>query len=192
MEIKIRSARQEELHAILDVYACAKQFMEAHGNTDQWTGDDAVTMEGLTKLLENGQLFVGVVPTVDVNTDPEEAADHKEDHVMNGLENTGAGAIQFVFAYILGEDPTYKVIEDGAWLNDEPYGTVHRVASAGTAKGVVKSIANWALTQNPNLRIDTHHDNVVMQGALAKEGFTRCGIIRLANGDPRIAYQKRL
>ena len=41
-----------------------------------------------------------------------------------------------------------------------------------------------------NLRIDTHEKNIPMQGCLAKNGFARCGIIYLEDGDPRIAYQK--
>lgn len=54
---------------------------------------------------------------------------------------------------------------------------IHRVASAGRSKGVVKIISDWALEQNPNLKIDTHHDNIVMQKALEKNGFSRCDII---------------
>ncbi len=38
------------------------------------------------------------------------------------------------FAFILGEDPTYQQI-DGAWLNDQPYGTIHRIAGNGKIKG---------------------------------------------------------
>ena len=41
-----------------------------------------------------------------------------------------------------------------------------------------------------NLRIDTHEKNIPMQRCLAKNGFARCGIIYLEDGDPRIAYQK--
>lgn len=162
MELRIRTAEPEELDAVMEVYALAKRFMEEHGNRSQWTGDDAVTREKTAALIEREQLYAGE-------------------------EN---GRIHFVFAYIPGEDPCYRVISGGAWLNDEYYGTIHRLAGAGTMKGVVKTVTNWALDRNPNLRIDTHRDNLVMQNALAKEGFTRCGIIFLENGDPRIAYQK--
>lgn len=157
----IRHAQLCELDEILDIYAIAKRFMDEHGNKNQWSGDDAVKREKIEAFIENNQLFVG-----------------EED-----------GKIHFVFAYILGEDPTYKVIEKGSWLNEEPYGTVHRLASKGTAKGVVRTIANWALTQCSNLRIDTHNDNKVMQGALKNAGFSYCGIIYLESGDPRLAYQ---
>jgi len=41
-----------------------------------------------------------------------------------------------------------------------------------------------------NIRIDTHRDNAIMQHNIEKHGFTYCGIIYLANGDERLAYQK--
>ena len=47
-----------------------------------------------------------------------------------------------------------------------------------------------------NIRIDTHPDNLSMQKALAKNGYTFCGKITLCSGseagDPRFAYQKIL
>lgn len=164
MSLQIRKAKHEELNRILEIYAYATRFMEDHGNKTQWAGDNAVTKEKLENLYAKEQLYVGVE----------------------------AEEIQFVFAYVLGGDPTYDVIEDGQWLNEEPYAAIHRVASAGVAKGVVKTITEWALLQNNNLRIDTHHDNYVMQNALTNAGYTRCGIIHLKNGDPRIAYQKAI
>lgn len=159
--VTIRNAKLEELTRIMEIYACAKRFMEAHGNHLQWSGDDEVKRERIQEMLEQNLLFVGAEGEM----------------------------LHFVFAYIQGEDPTYRVI-DGAWLNGEAYGTIHRLASAGTVKGVVSRITRWALEQNDNLRIDTHQDNLVMQNALKKAGFTCCGTIYLENGDPRIAYQK--
>ena len=40
-----------------------------------------------------------------------------------------------VFYYAIEEDPDYKEIE-GQWLNDAPYGVVHRVVSAHIVKGL--------------------------------------------------------
>lgn len=41
------------------------------------------------------------------------------------------------------------------------------------------------------LRIDTHPDNQVMKRLLIKLGFTRCGIIHVAQDNiPRIAFEK--
>lgn len=35
------------------------------------------------------------------------------------------------FVFIIGDEPTYSEIE-GEWINDEPYGTIHRIASDGS------------------------------------------------------------
>jgi hypothetical protein len=96
--------------------------------------------------------------------------------------------IRFVFAYIPGEDPTYGYIE-GAWLNDEPYATIHRIASDGSVKGVLRQVVSFIKRDISNIRIDTHEDNKTMQRTILNNGFKRCGIIYLENGDPRIAYQ---
>lgn len=99
------------------------------------------------------------------------------------------GAIQAVFTLILGEDPTYLEI-DGAWLDDQPYATLHRIASRGTQKGLFKLILDFAWSICPNLRIDTHKDNKPMRHLIEKNGFVYCGIIIVGDGTPRLAYQK--
>ena len=97
--------------------------------------------------------------------------------------------IQAVFTLILGEDPTYLSI-NGAWLNDKPYATLHRIASRGTQKGLFKLIIDFAWSICPNLRIDTHKDNKPMRHLIEKNGFDYCGIIIVGDGTPRLAYQK--
>ena len=94
------------------------------------------------------------------------------------------------FYFRIGEDPTYARIDDGKWLNDEPYGVVHRLAGLGKVKDVGSYCLQWCFEQIPNIRVDTHHDNVVMQHILKKNGFLPCGIIYVSNGTPRIAFQK--
>jgi hypothetical protein len=46
----------------------------------------------------------------------------------------------------------------------------------------------YCLGQIDYIRIDTHHDNKVMQHLILKEGFEPCGIIYAIDGNPRIAY----
>lgn len=96
--------------------------------------------------------------------------------------------IKAVFALIYGDDPTYSYIE-GKWLNDNPYATIHRIASLREFKDTVKIVTEYALRNVNNVRIDTHEDNVVMRHVVLKNGYTYCGIIYLENGDPRLAYQ---
>ena len=100
------------------------------------------------------------------------------------------GKIAAVFYFAVEREPTYAVIS-GAWLDDAPYGVVHRLASDGVTKGAGTFCLQWALEQCGNLRIDTHRDNRPMQGLLAKLGFSRCGTITIADGTERIAFQKR-
>ena len=49
---------------------------------------------------------------------------------------------------------------------------------------------DFCLSRENNIRIDTHRDNTIMQHVIQKHGFSYCGIIYLANGDERMAYQK--
>ena len=103
-------------------------------------------------------------------------------------------------ALIFGEDPTYQKIYDGAWKTEGiPYATIHRIAVAAEQKG--KGIAGVMLAEAEKLckgkkvhsiRIDTHRDNHSMHRFLFKSKFEPCGIIYLASGAPRVAYEKRI
>jgi hypothetical protein len=94
-----------------------------------------------------------------------------------------------VFAFTLGVDHTYLNIK-GKWLNDEPYGTIHRLAKEKEAKGVLKEVVDYCFTKTNNIRIDTKYSNKAMISKLLNLGFKECGIIVLDNGEDRIAYQK--
>ena len=145
------------------IYGHAKEFMARHGNPEQWTGGYPSEKKLIESEIEAGHSFVC---------------------------ETADGKIAGTFCFITGEDPTYQVIEHGRWLADGPYGTIHRLASAGIAHGVAEACMEWCWQRMPNLRADTHSDNAIMQKILEKAGFTRCGIIYTDNGSPRIAYQR--
>ena len=79
------------------------------------------------------------------------------------------------------------------WLDDSPYGVIHRIAGDGTKKGIGEFCIRWALQQCPHLRVDTHEDNKVVQNLLKKLGFVHCGTIYLeADHAPRLAFEKTL
>lgn len=112
------------------------------------------------------------------------------------------GTVLGVFAYLTAPELSYARI-DGAWLTDGAYASLHRVCVADECKG--RGVAGamfrhgFALARAaglPSVRIDTHHGNLPMQRALAKEGFQPCGDIILADGaeagDPRLAYERLL
>lgn len=157
----IRPASPEQLPEILQIYASARQFMKENGNPNQWK-DHFPPENMLAEDIRNGQLYV--------------------------IENDSG--IHGVFAFILGEDPTYQEIYEGNWLSDTPYGTIHKVASDGSVHGLVDKITGFCSQTISHLRIDTHEDNKVMQHVITKNGFQKCGMIRLADGSMRIAYER--
>jgi len=109
------------------------------------------------------------------------------------------GIIGYMY-YAIEEDPTYLVIEDGDWPTEPPYAVIHRVVVDANVKGrglaakMVQYVAD-DLKHHPeirSIRMDTHEDNQSMQRFLTKNGFVHCGTIHLADGAPRMAFEKRL
>ena len=96
------------------------------------------------------------------------------------------------FAFIIGDDPTYSVIEGGHWLNERPYGTIHRLGSTGKHKGILRQCVDFCMSHIANIRLDTHADNAIMLNAVEKLGFIRCGTIYCMDGSPRVAFQKSI
>lgn len=101
---------------------------------------------------------------------------------------TDESGIHGVFYFYIGPDPTYEIIE-GAWHWDIPYGTIHRIAGDGSG-GILKAAVTYTQSLSQYIRIDTHQDNWVMQHALEKLCFQPCGIIYIADGSPRMAYDR--
>ena len=163
MNYQIRRAEFSDLPQILTIYQDARAFMRQSGNPNQWW-DYHPAESILREDIPKKQLYV--------------------------VESEGA--IDGVFAYIQGIDPTYLHIEGGSWLNEEPYGVIHRIAIARRGQGLIAAVFDWATEQCPNLRIDTHVDNLPMRRALEKYGFSYCGTIHIFNGDERIAFHKRV
>ncbi|MDD7363113.1 MAG: GNAT family N-acetyltransferase [Peptoniphilus sp.] len=95
-----------------------------------------------------------------------------------------------------GDEPTYRYI-DGSWPDDEPYMTVHRFVVAknclgrGMGRRVMRQIKDFAVSRAVDVRIDTHADNARMRHVIETSGFEYCGVITVADGTERIAYQWR-
>lgn len=158
MEYLVRKAQREDLPRIEEIYAYARKFMAENGNPNQW-GTTTPQTSQLEDDIEKGYLFVMI-----------------HENQIHG-----------VFYFYIGPDPTYGVIEDGQWRSDTPYGTIHRIAGDGSG-GVLATAVRFGKERINHIRIDTHHDNKIMQRAVIKYGFQRSGIIYLENGSPRIAY----
>ena len=159
-KMTVRPAAKEDLSRIFEIYDIAKHFMWNNGNPTQWA-PNYPAQEQLESDIAAGHLFV--------------VSDESQIHG--------------VFAFILGEDPTYAIIEQGSWRSDSPYGTIHRVASDGSG-GILRIALDYAQTKANHLRIDTHEDNKPMQHLVEKYGFSKRGIIYASNGTPRLAYDR--
>lgn len=158
MEYIIRNATWGDFSRIQEIYALARQFMINTGNPNQWKNNHP-SISQLEADIKNNELYVICC-----------------DEMIHG-----------VFFFAIGEDPTYRIIEEGSWRSVLPYGTIHRIAGDGSG-GILKTAVEFSKSRIGHLRIDTHEDNLVMQKAVAKQGFQRRGTIYLEDGSPRIAY----
>ena len=165
--LAVRRSVPEDLGTILGIYSSARKFMRENGNPDQWGDKNPPAELVAADVTEEGHGHV--------------CCDTETGEIL--------GVFWFGYPY---DDPTYRKIYDGEWLNGKEYGVVHRIATAENArgKGVAKFCLSYALGISGNLRIDTHRNNIPMQNLLASLGFSRCGTIYLLGGDERIAFQK--
>ncbi len=156
----IRPATPADIPALRPVFEAAKGIMRADGNLSQWSAPGFPDDSLLLRDIARGGGFV--------------------------IEND---TIVAYFALLSSPEPTYDVI-DGAWLTDEPYGVIHRIASYPEVHGIFSTVINYAASRYVHLRIDTHRDNRIMQHLIEKHGFTYCGIIWLEDGTERLAYER--
>ena len=165
--MKIRKSTEQDVPRMMEIYAYARKFMAENGNPDQWGRNQWPPEALIHEDIKSGNSYVCV---------------------------NEEGKVIATFYYIQGKDvePTYPGITDGKWLDEGPYGVVHRIAGDGSKKGIGEFCLNWAFEQSGgHLRIDTHGDNKVMQGLLKKLGFVHCGTIFVyEDNDPRLAYEK--
>ena len=164
MNRKIREASPTDIADIMQLMEAAKKIMRSSGNMHQW-----------------GEGY------------PSEAVIRADMMKKSGFVIEDENRIVGYFAFLPSPEPTYHNIFGGRWLNDErPYHVIHRIASYSDAHGIFQSIMDFCFSKENNIRIDTHRDNRIMQHNILKHGFTYCGIIYLASGDERLAYQKVL
>ena len=157
--MQIRKSTIGDFDDIMKLYDAGRKFMRQNGNENQWLD--------------------GYPP---------------EDMIKNDIKAQKSyicedeGKAVAVFYFDVERDKTYEKIYDGAWLNDEPYGVVHRIASV--KKGAGTFCLDYCFKKINNIRIDTHKDNIPMQRMLKKNGYVYCGIIYIEDGSERIAFQK--
>lgn len=160
MSVNVRLSEPADIDQIMSIYDIGRQTMRNNGNNVQWV---------------NGYPSKTLI---------EQDIQQKQSYVI-----TENNVIHAVFAFILGDDHTYSYIEEGEWLYNTPYGTIHRIASDGLIHGALQTATDFGFTKIDHIRIDTHAQNSIMQRAIAKSGYKKCGIIYIDDGTPRVAFE---
>ena len=159
--MEIRKARIGDIKKIMSIYEHARELMRREGNDCQWV-NGYPSEKLVAEDIEQGISYV----------------------VTDRKDTAG------VFAFIEGRDPTYSHIDDGAWEEDErPYATIHRMGRAKGRHGIFRAAMDWCRQNATSLRVDTHEKNHTMRALIERYGFEQRGIIYVADGTPRIAYQ---
>ncbi|MCI1858907.1 MAG: GNAT family N-acetyltransferase [Sporolactobacillus sp.] len=169
MAVVFRRTHEADVDRVMEIIAQAQRFFQAR-KIDQWQ-NGYPNPQSIISDIRNGYGYV--------------------------LEK--AGRIVATAAISFDGEPTYRRIVDGRWSTDEPYAVVHRIAvessekGAGLASTIMKQVETMCRKKGiSTIRIDTHRDNRPMQRVLEKNHFRCCGIIFLADGSERLAFDKRL
>ncbi len=164
--MEIRLANVNDCEAILHIFAKAKAYLKSQ-NIDQW---------------QNGY--------------PNKESTMEDIHHQNCYVLCDDKKVIATAAIIFDDDPNYHYIENGSWLATSPYGVIHRIACDPKYKGqglasMFFEYAKWqGRIKNVNsLRVDTHEENLSMQRLVAKNQFQYCGIVYMADGGKRFAYE---
>ena len=188
-EAYIRPTEEKDIEAVLQIYGMARRTMLESGNPLQWPVDGGYP--DLAELREDMRRGASYVIEYE-------------------------GCVIGTFALVPGKEPSYANITDGHWMDEAvgaekrehedrngcrklpeksssaaplSYCTIHRLAGNPAYSGIAGCCFDWCKRQSASLRSDTHRDNRIMQHAFEAAGFVRCGIIFLANGSERTAYQ---
>lgn len=159
----IRKAELNNLDNILKIFEHARKYMKENNNPNQW-GDEYPTIEIIENDIKNSNGYICL-----------------DD------ENNIVG----YFCFYVGIEEDYNEIYEGKWLNDKEYAIIHRIAVASNKKGVGGFCMRYCFSKYKNIKVDTGKYNIPMQKLLEKEGYSKCGIIKIKrNGGERIAFQK--
>lgn len=164
--MQIREATYSDIDRIMDLFAQAREYMRVNG-IPQWQ-DGYPDYDTVFGDIDDGICYVVVDGGVTVST----------------------------FVCDFSGEPSYNVIFNGEWIVDGEYAALHRIAVDNGCKGkgvggfIIDFIRNRCIENGvDSVRGDTHELNCPMRRMLEKNGFRYCGVIRLANGEARVAYQ---
>ena len=167
--LALRYTKLEDIERVMEIIKQAQQYFKEKG-INQWQ-NGYPNAKVIENDIKNGHSFV----------------------LIKNNEIVGTIAISFE-----GE-VTYNKIFEGAWKSNDNYAVIHRISVDHDLKGIGLSsemIKQTELMCNKksvgSIKVDTHEDNQAMQRSLIKNGFDYCGVIYLADGSKRVAFQKCL
>lgn len=168
--MKLTPSTLKDIPAIMKIIADAQTYLASLG-IDQWQ-DGYPNEEQIILDIRN-----------------------EDSYLIINNEGDIIGTTVFTFK----EESTYQQIV-GEWITHETakYGVIHRLAvdnkyrGLGLAKFVFDTCEKMVQqhTAAKSLRIDTHRQNLGMQGLLKKRNYNYCGVIYLDSGDDRLAFEK--
>ena len=105
----IRQINKLEVAEANEIYEKAREYMRAAGNNDQWNSAYP-GIKDIKEGMEEGHSYV----------------------CCDGDE-----VVATFYFETNADDPTYRVIYDGAWKSTEPYAVMHRVAVKYHGRGII-------------------------------------------------------
>lgn len=165
--MNFRKSKKADVKSIMKIINQAQEYLKNQG-IDQWQNnypnEDVINTD-----ISNGESYV--------------------------LEKDGNIVATSVISF--NKEKTYDVIHDGKWLTDGECAVIHRIAVDNTCKGlgvshkIIEYAEEMCKEKDINsIKVDTHRENLSMQNMLKKNGFKYCGVIYLADGAERVAFEK--
>ena len=162
-----KKAKIEELDQIMRIIRKAQEQFRKDG-IDQWQ-DNYPNEEIIGADIERGESYILL----------------KDGEVI--------GTVYLSFE----EESDYDKIYEGAWISQEPYAVIHRLAvdlerkGQGLASVIMEEAVKMSQERGfKSIKVDTHRENKAMQRLLLKNGFQNCGLIYLKDGAERLAFEK--
>ena len=121
--MKIRKATPTDLDILLRLYDSARRFMAAHGNPTQW-GTAYPPRTLLESDIAEGRSYV---------------CEEQQKVIAT-------------FYYRFGEEDSYRRICNGQWLDESPYGVVHRIGRHHPGRRFLLSRLGTLAVQKPEDR----------------------------------------
>ena len=166
--LALRYTKLEDIERVMEIIKQAQQYFKEKG-INQWQ-NGYPNAKVIENDIKNGHSFV----------------------LIKNNEIVGTIAISFE-----GE-ATYNKIFEGAWKSNDNYAVIHRIAVDHELKGIglssemIKQTELMCNKKSVGIKVDTHEDNQAKQRSLIKNGFDYCGVIYLADGGKRVAFEKCL